>query len=113
MYDGDMELAPGFTLHLAPGHTAGLQVARVHTQRGYVVLASDSSHYYENIQKNRPFVAVVNIADTLDSFRKVERLADSPRHVIPGHDPLVMTRYPAASSTLKDIVVRLDVDPTE
>jgi hypothetical protein len=66
-----------------------------------VVLASDSSHYYENIQKNRPFVAVVNIADTLDSFRKVERLADSPRHVIPGHDPLVMTRYPAASSSLK------------
>jgi glyoxylase-like metal-dependent hydrolase (beta-lactamase superfamily II) len=113
MYDGDMELAPGFTLHFAPGHTAGLQVARVHTQRGYVVLASDSSHYYENIQKNRPFVAVVNIADTLDSFRKVERLADSPRHVIPGHDPLVMTRYPAASSSLKDIVVRLDVDPTE
>jgi hypothetical protein len=35
------------------------------------------------------------------------------RHVIPGHDPLVMTRYPAASSSLKDIVVRLDVDPTE
>ena len=113
MYDGEMELVRRFTLHIAPGHTAGLQVARVHTQRGYVVLASDSSHYYENIQKNRPFVAVVNIADTLDSFRKVERLADSPRHVIPGHDPLVMTRYPAASSSLKDIVVRLDVDPTE
>ena len=65
MYDGDVELAPGFTLHFAPGHTAGLQVARVHTQRGYVVLASDSSHYYENIQKNRPFIAVVNIADTI------------------------------------------------
>src|ERR1700730_16821768 len=113
MYDGDMELAPGFSVHFAPGHTAGLQVARVHTQRGYVVLASDSSHYYENIQKNRPFVAVVNIAVTLDSFRKVERLADWPRHIIPGHDPLVMTRYPAASSSLKDIGVRLDVDPTE
>ena len=113
MYDGDMELAPGFSLHLAAGHTAGLQVARVHTQRGYVVLASDSSHYYENIQKSRAFVAVVNIADTLDSFLKVERLAGSPRHIIPGHDPLVMQRYPPASTALKDVVVRLDADPAE
>jgi hypothetical protein len=56
---------------------------------------------------------VVNIADTLDSFRKVERLAGSPRHIIPGHDPLVMKRYPAASPALKDIVVRLDADPQE
>ena len=104
---------PGFSLHFAPGHTAGLQVARVQTQRGYVVLASDASHYYENIQKNRPFIAVVSIADTLDSFRKVERLADSPRHIIPGHDPLVMKRYPAAAAALKDVVARLDADPVE
>jgi glyoxylase-like metal-dependent hydrolase (beta-lactamase superfamily II) len=112
MYEGDAELAPGLTLHFAPGHTAGLQVARVHTQRGWVVIASDSSHYYENFEKNRPFVAVVNIADTIDSFRKIERLADSRNHVIPGHDPLVMKRYPAASSQLSGIVARLDLEPT-
>lgn len=113
LYEGDTELAPGLTMHLAPGHTAGLQVVRVNTQRGHVVLASDSSHFYENIQRNRPFVATLDVADMLDSFRKVERLADSPRHVVPGHDPLVMRRYPAASSSLKDIVVRLDADPVE
>jgi len=113
LYDGDMELTPGLTMHLAAGHTAGLQVVRVNTQRGNVVLASDSSHFYENIQRNRPFVATLDVADMLDSFRKVERLADSPRHIVPGHDPLVMRRYPAASSSLKDIVVRLDADPLE
>jgi glyoxylase-like metal-dependent hydrolase (beta-lactamase superfamily II) len=113
MYDGDMELALGFSLHFAPGHTAGLQVARVHTQRDDVVLASDASHYYENIQKNRPFIAVVNIADTFDSFRKIERLTDSPRHIIPGHDPPVMKRYPAVSAALKDVVARLDADSVE
>jgi len=55
----------------------------------------------------------VNVADTLDSFRKVERLADSPRHIIPGHDPLVMRRYPAPSANLEDIVARLDAEPVE
>jgi len=86
-------------------------VVRVHTQRGHVVLASDASHYYENIQTNRPFIAVVDISAVLDAFRKIDRLADSPRHIIPGHDPLVMQRYPALSPALQDIVVRLDVDP--
>jgi glyoxylase-like metal-dependent hydrolase (beta-lactamase superfamily II) len=113
LYDGDVELAPGLTLHLAAGHTAGLQVVRVHTQRGNVVLASDSSHYYENLQSNRPFSAVLDIGDALDSFRKVERLAASPRHIVPGHDPLVMQLYPAASPSLKGVVIRLDVDPME
>ena len=60
-----------------------------------------------------PFSAVLNIGDALDSFRKVERLAASPRHIVPGHDPLVMQRYPAVSPSLKGVVVRLDVDPME
>ena len=111
-YDGDGELAPGVTLHLAPGHTAGLQVVRVHTRRGNVVLASDSSHFYENLQSNRPFVAAVDLGAVLDSFRKVERLAESRRHIVPGHDPLVMRRYASPSSALQDIVVRLDLDPS-
>lgn len=111
LYEGDFELAPGLTVHLAPGHTAGLQVVRVHTSRGHVVLASDSSHYYENLQTNRPFIAVVDIAATLDAFRTVERLASSAQHIIPGHDPLVMQRYPASSAALQGVVVRLDADP--
>ena len=113
LYDGDAELAPGITLHLTAGHTAGLQVVRVHTRRGNVVLASDSSHFYENLETNRPFIAAVDIAAMLDSFRRVERLADSPQHIVPGHDPLVMRRYPAPSAALRDIAVRLDSPPIE
>jgi hypothetical protein len=56
---------------------------------------------------------VLNTSDSIDSFRKIERLATSPRHIIPGHDPLVMQRYRAPSPSLQGVVVRLDVDPTE
>ena len=35
-------------------------------------------------------------------------LADSPGHIIPGHDPLVLERYPAPSTNLGGIVARLD-----
>ena len=37
-----------------------------------------------------------------------ESLADDPAHVIPGHDPLVLKRFPAAKPELEGMVARLD-----
>jgi glyoxylase-like metal-dependent hydrolase (beta-lactamase superfamily II) len=48
-YNGDAELAPGLTVHAVGGHSAGLQFVRVKTGRGFVVLASDVSHFYVNM----------------------------------------------------------------
>lgn len=111
-HDGDEEVAPGITVHHVGGHTRGLQVVRVNTARGQVVLASDASHYYENMERGEPFKVVDSITGMLEGHRKLYRLADSPQHVVPGHDPLVMDRYPAPSPALDGIAVRLDVAPS-
>lgn len=95
--EGDAELLPGMTLHLVGGHTAGSQIVRVQTARGWVVLAADAAHYYEEIEKLRPFPTLHDLAKMYQGYETVNRLADSPGHVIPGHDPLVMERYPAVS----------------
>jgi glyoxylase-like metal-dependent hydrolase (beta-lactamase superfamily II) len=92
---GDAELFPGIHLMLIGGHTRGLQAVRVHTERGWVVLASDASHYYENMEQERPFPIVYNVADMLAGYRKVAAAADSAAHIVPGHDPAVLKRYPA------------------
>jgi glyoxylase-like metal-dependent hydrolase (beta-lactamase superfamily II) len=107
-HDGDAELMPGISLHLIGGHTMGLQVVRITTRRGAVVLASDASHFYANMEQARPFPIVWSVADMVDGYRRLRDLAESPAHVIPGHDPLVMQRYPAPARELQDIVVRLD-----
>ncbi|MFO7277561.1 MAG: N-acyl homoserine lactonase family protein [Pseudomonadota bacterium] len=109
-HDGVSELAPGITLHKVGGHTRGLQVVRVHTRRGWVVLASDAAHFYANWQQRRPFPIVDSVSQYLAAFDTIERLASSPAHVIPGHDPLVLAHYPAARDGVSD-VVRLDLDP--
>jgi glyoxylase-like metal-dependent hydrolase (beta-lactamase superfamily II) len=110
-HNGMTDLAPGLSLHLAGGHSAGLQVVRVHTQRGWVVLASDVAHYYENMDTRRPFTTAFHVGDMLEGFDKVRALASSYDHVIPGHDPKVMERYPAPRPELEGVVVRLDVAP--
>lgn len=110
-HDGSSDIAPGISVHWVGGHTDGLQVVRVKTRRGWVVLASDASHFYANMDQQRPFPVVYNVGDMLEGYRKLDALADSHAHVIPGHDPDVLKRYPAARSGLDGWVVRLDADP--
>ena len=110
-HNGADELAPGITLHHVGGHTDGLQVMRVKTARGWVVLASDASHFYANFEEMRAYPTVYNVGDMLEGFATVRRLATSLRHVVPGHDPLVLQRYPAAKPGLEGVAVRLDVEP--
>jgi glyoxylase-like metal-dependent hydrolase (beta-lactamase superfamily II) len=110
-HDGTSELAPGITLHKVGGHSKGLQCVRVKTKRGHVVLASDASHLYSHFEEGRVFPVTYNVADVLEGYRTITRLAESPKLVVPGHDPSVVTRYPAARPGLEGMVVRLDVDP--
>ena len=107
-HDGDAEIAPGISVHLIGGHTMGLQVVRVATRRGWVVVASDASHFYANMEQVRPFPIVYSVADMVEGYERLRSLADSPAHIIPGHDPLVLERYPAPSAALQGIVARLD-----
>ena len=111
LYNGPVELGPGITLHPAGGHSAGLQFVRVHTRRGWVVVASDVTHFYENMERGRPFTTAFNVGEMLEGFDKLVTLAPTRQHIVPGHDPLVMERYPAPNSELKGIAVRLDVEP--
>ena len=50
--DGDEELVPGLSVHKIGGHSAGLMCVRVWTQRGWVVVASDCAHFYENFKES-------------------------------------------------------------
>ena len=72
-HDGDVSLAPGLSLHLLGGHTAGTQVVRVRTAGGWLVLASDASHYYENMEAGRPFPIVHDVGDMLDGYDRLRR----------------------------------------
>jgi Zn-dependent hydrolases, including glyoxylases len=108
---GTATLARGLSLHRIGGHTHGLQCVRVYTQRGWLVLASDCSHFYEHMQQRRAFTTMFNVGEALEGYSILEELADSADHIIPGHDPDVMQRYRAPSPALEGIVVRLDDPP--
>lgn len=107
--EGNREIAPGVECHLIGGHSRGLQAVRVRTRRGWVVLASDASHYYENFQARKPFPIVVDLEEMLTGFDKLHELADSKDHIVPGHDPLVRSLYPAVNGN--ENIVALHAEP--
>jgi glyoxylase-like metal-dependent hydrolase (beta-lactamase superfamily II) len=110
-HDGDETIADGVSVHRIGGHTMGMQAVRVETQRGAVVLASDASHYYEHFETGRAFPLVYHVGDLIEGYAKLHRLAASPRHIVPGHDPLVLQRYPPHSEGLRGQVAQLDARP--
>lgn len=91
---GDLEIAPGISVHLVGGHTPGLQVVRVRTARGWVVLGSDAAHYQENLEADRPFAIVHTLPLMYDAFDRLEELAGPDGVIVPGHDPSVLERFP-------------------
>ncbi len=107
-HEGDAEIADGVSVHLIGGHSRGLQAVRVRTQAGWLVLASDAAHFYENIWARKPFPIVVDLEDMLTGFDRLQQLASRPDLIVPGHDPLVRSRFPTGEAAH---VNRLDPGP--
>ncbi|MBS7697447.1 MULTISPECIES: N-acyl homoserine lactonase family protein [unclassified Chelatococcus] len=110
LYEGQAEIAPGITTHLVGGHSIGLQFVRVHTRRGWVVIASDAAVFYENITTRRPFYIMHDLSDTLAAYDQLLQSAVAIDFIVPGHDAKVMAIYPPLSRELTGVAVRLDAD---
>ncbi len=109
-YNGEAEIADGVTVHCIGGHSRGLQCVRVRTAAGWMVLASDASHYYENFMARKAFPIVVDLQDMMAGFETLERLASHPSLIVPGHDPLVREVFPVG---VAPHIHRLDPGPTK
>lgn len=108
-HDGSAEIADGVSLHPVGGHTAGLQVVRVRTGRGWLVLASDAFHYDENRRRRMPFPLVLDVGRMLEGYRICEELAGGEDLLIAGHDPAVLRRWPPVPGCTD--TVRVDLAP--
>jgi glyoxylase-like metal-dependent hydrolase (beta-lactamase superfamily II) len=92
--DGDKEILPGISVHLVGGHSGGLQVVRVETEKGPLVLTSDAAHFYDTVTEQNPFTILANLPDMCAGWDRIFELGAEPGFVIPGHDPLVSEFYP-------------------
>ena len=110
--DGAQEIAPGISVHHIGGHTDGHQSVRVWTESGWLMLASDAVHFYANMTEQNPFPIVYDVGAMIEGFDTIRGLADAEELIIPGHDPLVVDRFPCPDKTFEGEIVRLDRGPS-
>jgi glyoxylase-like metal-dependent hydrolase (beta-lactamase superfamily II) len=91
--DGRADLAPGITVSRLPGHTPGQLVTHVDGLSGRLVLASDALHFYEEMERDRPFAFFHDLEQTYRSYGELRALRDQGNTIIPGHDPAVMDQF--------------------
>jgi glyoxylase-like metal-dependent hydrolase (beta-lactamase superfamily II) len=95
LVNGDaQEILPGITAYIGGKHTYASQFITVNTAVGAVVLASDNMYLYENLEKHLPIAQTLDRESNLRAQDRMKQLAADSKWIIPGHDPLVMTKFP-------------------
>ena len=100
----DQQVLPGIRCYTGGKHTYQSQFCSVATRSGTVVLASDNMYLYENLEKHAPIAQTLDAASNLRAQDRMKTLAAKPELIIPGHDPIVLTKFPKVT----DGVVRVD-----
>lgn len=94
LVDGDdREIIPGIRVYIGGKHTWESQYVGVTTKSGTVVIASDNMYLYENLEKRAPISQTLDAASNLRAQDRMRTLASRPELIVPGHDPLVFTKF--------------------
>jgi glyoxylase-like metal-dependent hydrolase (beta-lactamase superfamily II) len=95
---GEIEVAPGVTTVMLPGHTPGLQGVLINTAAGRHLIASDGLPLLENLgtKESGPIALGIHtdVATCFQSFERMRAVADV---ILPSHDMNVLQHavYPA------------------
>lgn len=94
LFSGRTEPVPGVEVVEVGGHTPGQSVVYAPTSEGLVLLASDAVHFYEELERDMPFIAVSDLPAMYSAFQHIREESRTRKIIIvPGHDPEVLHRF--------------------
>jgi glyoxylase-like metal-dependent hydrolase (beta-lactamase superfamily II) len=103
--EGDAEIAPGVIALWTGGHTPGHQILAVRAPESVVVLASDAMHFYEELDRDRPFALVSDVQAAYAAYDVLRELQAGGAAIVAGHDPCVFDRFPRLAGPAAEIAV--------
>lgn len=114
-FDGRLDLGGGVELIEVGGHTPGQLVALAPVAGGRAVLAADALHFYDELDRDRPFFVVADLEAMYAGFDLLGELAAPADHVlVAGHDAEVGRRFPGrvTGTGIDDLVIRIEAGGT-
>jgi glyoxylase-like metal-dependent hydrolase (beta-lactamase superfamily II) len=99
----DQVILPGVTVFTGSKHTAGSQFVMANNGKQNVILASDNCKYYRNITKMLSSPATSDQKAYIRNLKTMKQyLVGNTDFIIPGHDPLVFSKF---KTVAKDVVL--------
>jgi hypothetical protein len=100
--DGRLRLVAGDSVEILPGiraftgskHAYESQDLLIDTSAEKVLLASDDAWFYYNLEKGLSVPLTFDQGAYIRQMRKMKALVSDPELVIPGHDELVLAKFP-------------------
>jgi glyoxylase-like metal-dependent hydrolase (beta-lactamase superfamily II) len=101
---GDRKILPGIELVLAPGHTPGMQAVAVNTAKGTAIVGSDVAHFFVSYRSDIPSAIITDMRAWMKTFDKLRAKASAVELMFPGHDPALLTAFPAVAEDVVRLV---------
>lgn len=98
-----VEIIPGIQIFVGSKHTFESQYVLVGTGIDKVIIASDNSWLYYNLINLLPIPITLDQKAYLNNLKRMKGMVENVDLIIPGHDPLVFSKFP----TVLDGVVRI------
>ena len=105
--EGGEEIAEGVHAILLGGHSPGQIALGIDAQRGLGRARLGRLHFYEELERDRPFGVIADLAEMYEGYDTLRELAGPGSHLVPGHDAEVMTRYPRVEGPAHDFAVEI------
>jgi glyoxylase-like metal-dependent hydrolase (beta-lactamase superfamily II) len=91
--EGEDQIAPGIEVIPMGGHTPGSQVISVSAEGKDILIAGDVIPFYRNLTERIPTGLYWDLSEVLLAHERIEKMVKSPDSFIPGHDPLVASKF--------------------
>ena len=99
----DLEIIPGIRVFIGSKHTFESQYVLAETEDRQVIIASDNSWFYYNLESGLPIPICMDQKAYAANLKRMRKMVKDVDFILPGHDPLVFTRFPKVA----DDVVRI------
>jgi glyoxylase-like metal-dependent hydrolase (beta-lactamase superfamily II) len=97
-----IEIFPGIRAFIGSKHTWESQYLLVNTKTDKVIIASDNSWYYYNIERLVPIPPLFTFDSKayVKQLKRMRTLQPNISLIIPGHDALVFTKFPEVAEDI-------------
>jgi len=99
----NLEILPGIKVFTGSKHTFESQFVAVGNDNDRVIIASDNCWFYYNVEKMFSIPFTFDQSAYIASLKRMKEMVKDPKYIIPGHDPLIFSKFPKVSETVVKI----------